>query len=349
MKKINLLILFGGKSSEHSVSVWSANNIIKVLSMDKYILHLVYIDKKGNWFEIPNNFEIKESVIKGHLNTFNRVCLFSKDNKGQMIDLKSQKTKDIDVCFPILHGLNGEDGSIQGLLQIFNIKCVGSSILGSSINMDKVIQKKILQCSGIKTAKFISFKKEEVKDWSFEKVVKIIKKPFFVKPANTGSSLGINKVKTKAEFLAAIKEAFKYDNKIIIEESIVAREIECSIIGNGKIFVSLPGEIIPQEEFYTFQAKYSKNSQTKLIIPANLPKKTIKDIQCIAASAYTVLECSGFARVDLFLTSQNEIYINEINTIPGFTNISMFPKLLEMSNLNQTQIINLLINFSIKN
>lgn len=346
--KINLLVVFGGKSSEHSISILSANNVLKSLDKDKYNTSLIYIDKKGEWYKMPSDFDIDESKIKKSLKSFALTYLILEKEKGCLFELKSKKTTSIDVCFPVLHGLNGEDGAIQGLLKMYNIKCVGSSILGSSINMDKVIQKKILQCSGIKIAKFVCFKKEDILNWTFEKISKILKNPFFVKPANTGSSIGISKVSTKEEYLKAVALAIKHDNKIIIEESIQGREIECSIIGNGEIFVSLPGEIIPQDEFYSYEAKYSKNSQTKLILPAKLNTKTSKSIQREAVLAFKALECKGFARVDMFLTANNEIYINEINTIPGFTNISMFPKLLELSGLSYTQLINLIIQLALK-
>ncbi len=348
MKPINLLIVFGGKSNEHSVSVWSANNIIKALDKNKYILTLVYIDKKGNWYLLPNNISIDEKIIKQKLNSLSNGYLILKDSKGYTLNLKTKKTKSIDVCFPILHGLNGEDGTIQGLLKTYNIKCVGCDVLSSSINMDKVIQKKLLKASNIKTSNFISIKKTEIDNWNFKKIQKILKIPFFVKPANTGSSVGISKVYNDKEFKPAIVNAFKHDKKIIIEEYISGKEIECSIIGNSNVFTSLPGQVIPKDEFYTYDDKYIKSDGAELVIPVNLPKKVTKAIQNTAMYAYLALECSGFARVDMFLTDKNEIYVNELNTIPGFTNISMFPKLWECTGLKYTQLINLLINLALK-
>lgn len=349
MKKINLMIVFGGKSSEHSVSIWSAENIINTIDKSKYILSLIYIDKKGNWYKLPNNFKIEEKEINANLKKFSNVCLCLKDSKGHIFDLKNKTSKIVDVCFPIMHGLNGEDGAIQGLLQMHNIKCVGPSMLSSSINMDKDLSKKILKYFNIKVAEFVSFKKHEIKSWSFEKVKKTLGAPFCVKPANNGSSIGISKVRNKDEYILALKNAFQYDKKIIIEKCIFGREIECSLIGNTEVFASIPGEIIPEDNFYSYSRKYLKNNTTRLIIPADLSKKQVKQVQSFAISAYKALECSGFSRVDMFLTKNGDLYLNEINTIPGFTSISMFPKLWEASNLDQKKLINLIIQLALKN
>lgn len=349
MKKLNLLIVFGGKSSEHSVSVWSANNVIKAVDKSKYALYLIYIDKHGNWFKIPNDFEINEKSIAKNLNKFNNAYLMLKNNKGVIFNLQNKKTSPIDVCFPILHGLNGEDGTIQGLLKLYNIKFVGSDVLGSCINMDKVIGKRLLKSTEIKIAKFIDFKKHEQANWNFEKLKKILNAPFFIKPVNTGSSIGISKVHNKKEFTNAIKKAFKHANKIIAEEEIKGREIECSVLGNTHPIASLIGEIIPEDEFYSYEDKCVNTDNAKLIIPAKLSKSQIKKIQKVALESYQLLECSGFARADMFLTKNNEIYLNEINTIPGFTNISMFPKLWNVSGLEYAQLINILISLALKN
>jgi len=346
--KINLLITFGGKSSEYSVSIWSANNIIHALDKDKYNLTLVYIDKNGNWYKLPNNIEINEKIIDKNLKKFNSAYLILKDNSGYLLDLKTKKTNKIDICFPVLHGFNGEDGSIQGLLQMYNIKCVGCGILGSSINMDKVVEKKLLKYSNIKTANFISIHDYEMKNWNFEKIKKILKIPFFVKPANAGSSVGINKVHNTKEFDFAVLDAFKHDSKIIIEEYIKGREIECSVIGNTEILTSLPGEVISKDTFYSYENKYIDKDGAQLIMPAKLTKYQTKLIQKSAIQAYKILECRGLSRVDMFLNSKNEVYINEINTLPGFTSISMFPKLFEISGLKCNQLINLLITLALK-
>lgn len=349
MEKINLLIIFGGKSSEHSVSIWSANNVINAIDKSKYTLYLIYIDKQGNWFKIPNDFEINEKFIEKNLKSFHNAYLILKDKQGYLLDLKTNKTDIIDVGFPVLHGINGEDGSIQGLLQMYNIKYVGSNILGSSINMNKVIAKELLKNSNIKIANFIGIKDYELKNWNFRKIKKILNVPFFIKPVSTGSSIGINKIYNQKEFQRSLTVALKYDHKIIVEEYIKGREIECSVLGNTNPIASLPGEIIPKDEFYSYADKCINSDGAQLIIPAKLNKTQIKKIQAVALQAYKTLECSGLARVDMFLTSNNEVYLNEINTIPGFTNISMFPKLWNISGLDYAQLINILISLALKN
>ncbi len=348
MNKINLLIAFGGQSSEHSVSVFSANNIIKAIDKKKYNLILVYIDKFGTWYHLPSDFEINEKLIEKNLKQFHNTYLILKDKKGVLFDIQTKTMLRVDVCFPIFHGLNGEDGSIQGLFKLYGIKFVGSDVLGSCINMDKVIEKRLFKEAGIKTAEFLSFRKHEIKDWSFEKIKKILDLPFFVKPANTGSSVGINKVYNKKEFIDSLNEAFKYEDKVILEKAIKGREIECSILGNTKLIASLPGEIIPKDEFYSYVDKYVKSDGAQLIAPAKLNKFQTKKIQDTALKAYKSLECRGFARVDMFLTLDDEVYLNEINTIPGFTNISMYPRLWGVSGLSYADLIDKLIQLALE-
>jgi len=241
--------------------------------------------------------------------------------------MKKHTIKPIDVCFPVLHGINGEDGTIQGLLQLYNIKFVGCGVLGSSINMDKIVEKKVLKADDIKITDFLYFRKEQLKDIKFSFVKKQLGMPVFIKPSNGGSSIGSNKVDNEKQFKFAIKEAFKYDNKIIIEKFINGREVECSVLGNDNPKASLIGEVVSGEKFYSYLDKYVKADGAQLIAPAKLSKEQIKKIQDTALKAYKSLECRGFARVDMFLTSNDEVYLNEINTIPGFTNISMYPRL----------------------
>lgn len=348
MSKINLLLVFGGTSSEHSISILSAQNIIKAISKKKYNITLVYITKNGHWHLLDKTIKINEKILNSKIKSIPESYLIINKNKGQLLNIDTKKMIPIDVCFPILHGSYGEDGTIQGLCKAYNIKCVGSDILGSVINLDKTIEKTILQSHNIKTAKFLTFTNQNDKNLIFSKIKKTLGYPFFIKPANTGSSVGINKIHNEKEFKNAIKEAFKYDKKIIIEQCIVGKEIECSVLGNSSPKASLPGQIIPKSEFYSYNSKYIDPNGAQLIIPAKLSKNIIKKIQTVAIQAYTILECRGFARVDMFLTKNNGIFINELNTIPGFTNISMFPKLWEISGIDYSDLIDEIIQLSLE-
>src|SRR3989344_3058232 len=305
--KLKIGVLFGGKSAEHEVSIISAKNIIKALDKEKYQIFPVKIDKNG----------------KFNLNTL----------------------KKIDVIFPVLHGPFGEDGSMQGLLKILNLPFVGSSVLGSAVSMDKEIMKKLFKEAGIPIGKFIVLKYGE--KITFEKVKKELGMPVFVKPVNMGSSVGISKVKNKKEYDTAIKEAFKFDLKVIIEENIAGREIECSILENNNPIASLQGEIIANQEFYSYDAKYI-SQESVAEIPAKLPKATIKKIQELAVKTFKILNCEGMGRVDFFVKKNGEVIVSEINTIPGFTSISMYPKLWEASGLPIGKLLDKLIALAIE-
>ena len=346
-KKIRVGILYGGKSAEHEVSIRSAKNIIDALDKNKYEPILIGIDKTGRWLpEVESKSILKgEKIDKKH--TFNTVALAAQDN-GRIIETSSVGLNEpIDVFFPVLHGPFGEDGTIQGLLKLANVPFVGAGVLGSAIGMDKDVMKRLLRDAGLSIAKFQVIKKHELADISFKKIKKELGLPLFVKPANLGSSVGVSKVHSEKEFEKAIDSAFLYDNKILIEENISGREIECSVLGNEKPAASLPGEIIPKHEFYSYEAKYLDENGAELKIPAELTKSTIKNIQKMAIKTFEVLCCEGMARVDFFLTKDNKIIVNEINTIPGFTSISMYPKLWEASGMPYSKLIDTLIELAI--
>ena len=307
MKKLKIGVLFGGKSAEHEVSIMSAKNVIRALDKSKYKITPIKISKAGKF-----NFNI---------------------------------FKKIDVIFPVMHGPFGEDGSMQGLLKLAGVPFVGAGVLGSAVGMDKDVMKRLLREASIPIVKFI-VKKDKDKI-NFEKVKKELGLPFFVKPANMGSSVGISKVKHKKDFNKAVKEAFKYDTKILIEEFIKGKEIECSVLGNDKPIASIPGEIIANQEFYSYDAKYIDEGAVA-VIPVKLDKKTIKKIQALAIQTFQVLNCEGMGRVDGFLTKSGKFYVSEINTIPGFTNISMYPKLWEASGIPQQKLLDILINLAIE-
>jgi len=306
-KKLKIGVLFGGKSAEYDVSLVSAKNIIKTLDKKKYKIIPIKIDKKGKF--------------------------------------KLESLKKVDLVFPVLHGPYGEDGSMQGLLKILDIPFVGPSVLGSAVGMDKDVMKKLLKEANINIGKFIVIKNGEQK--SFNEIKKYLGLPFFVKPANMGSSVGISKVKNEAELVSAIKEAFLYDTKIVIEENIIGQEVECSVLGNEKPIASILGEIIPKKDFYSYEAKYIDAKGAELRIPANLRDDVKKKVQETAIKVFQVLNCEGMGRVDFFVKKNGEVVVNEINTIPGFTSISMYPKLWEASGLPTSELLDVLINLAI--
>jgi D-alanine-D-alanine ligase len=258
-----------------------------------------------------------------------------------------KKEEPLDVVFPILHGPFGEDGTVQGLLKIMGVPFVGPSVLASAIGMDKEVAKRLWRDAGIPVAKFLVFYSYEEHKISFSKVKRELGLPLFVKPSNLGSSVGVSKVHNKKEFKLAIREAFKYDVKILIEESVKGREIECSVLGNEDPIASIPGEVIPLDEFYSYEAKYIDENGAVLDIPAKLSKKKENTIRKLAVKAFKTICCEGMARIDFFLTDKGRVIINELNTIPGFTNISMYPKLWEISGITYSKLIDILINLAI--
>lgn len=348
-QKLRVGILFGGKSAEHEVSLESAKNIIEAINKEKYEVVPIGIDKEGKWFL---NDSSKFLLNTGHpkLNKLNKASqnvALVPQSSGKIVNLDArQSDRAIDVVFPILHGPFGEDGTVQGLLKLANVPFVGADVLGSAVGMDKDVMKRLLRDAGIPTAKFITVKENELPD--FEEVVKILGSPFFVKPANLGSSVGVSKVKDKGEFKKAMEETFKYDKKILIEEFIKGREIECSVLGNDWPIASYPGEVISQHEFYSYQAKYIDENGAILEIPAKLPSDLVKKIQGLAVKTFKVLSCEGMGRVDFFLRESGDVLVNELNTIPGFTKISMYPKLWEASGISYSELIDRLIQLAIE-
>lgn len=349
-KKIRIGIIFGGKSAEHEVSLQSAKNVIEAINKDKYELVLIGVDKKGKWLLadsskfLLNNENPK--LIKLNSETSQSVALIPQGD-GKIVNLDThQSDKSIDVAFPILHGPFGEDGTIQGLLKLANIPFVGASVLGSAVGMDKDVMKRLLRDAGIPIAKFLVVKENEAP--TYEEIVKTLGLPFFVKPANLGSSIGVNKVKNEKDFGKAIREAFKYDRKILIEENIEGREIECSVLGNEDPIVSVLGEVIFNYDFYSYEAKYIDEHGATLEIPAKLSNKIVKKIQTLAVKTFKTLACEGLGRVDFFFKKNSDVLVNEINTIPGFTLISMYPKLWEVSGISYTELIDRLIQLAIE-
>ncbi|MBI4363666.1 MAG: D-alanine--D-alanine ligase [Candidatus Doudnabacteria bacterium] len=337
-KKIRVGIIFGGKSAEHEVSLQSAKNIIEALDKNKYEPILIGIDKKGGW-HLQNN-----ANFLLHANDPKQIAI--KDVSQDLSITPGRNDQRIDVVFPVLHGTYGEDGTMQGMLKLLNVPFVGPSVLGSAVAMDKDVAKRLMRDAGLPIARFLVFKKEDEFDPGL--VIKKLGLPVFVKPANLGSSVGISKAKSEDELKKAVDEAFQYDNKILIEEFVAGREVECAVLGNEAPKASIPGEVIPHHEFYSYEAKYIDENGAALEIPAKLSDKEIRLIQELAVKTFKTLELEGMSRVDFFLKPNGEALVNEVNTIPGFTKISMYPKLWEALGITYSELIDQLIQLAIQ-
>ena len=347
-KKIRVAVLFGGKSAEHEVSIQSAKNVVASLDKDKYETVLIGIDKKGDWHVCPPQYLLESSF--GHqqtLPTSARVSFITESHGNNLINVSGQENiGDIDVVFPVLHGPYGEDGSMQGLLKLANVPFVGSGVLGSAVGMDKDVMKRLLKGAGLPVADFLVYRKNENID--FGEIEIKLGLPFFLKPANLGSSIGVSKIKNKEQFEKSLQEAFMFDTKIIVEGFIKCRELECSVLGNNDPKASIVGEVIPTHEFYDYDAKYFDDNGAALKIPADIDDKKVEEVQELAIKAFKALCLDGMARIDFFLSEDGNLYVNEANTIPGFTDISMYPKLWEASGIPQQELIEKLIDLAIE-
>jgi len=345
MAGLKVALIFGGRSSEHEVSIRSARSIYAGLKGNGHDVIPFGIARNGFWLppeESKNILEDEgiiaaESAGKGSaLSTFINMV----EEQGA--------TKKIDTVFPVVHGTCGEDGALQGLLKVLNVPFVAPDVLGSAICMDKDVAKRLLLAAGIDCAPFVCVRAHEISKTNPKEIVKNLNLPLFVKPANQGSSVGISKVSKEEELLPAIKYAANFDKKIIVEKFIKGREIECSVMGNENPEASNPGEILPGEEFYSYEAKYSSESKTKTKNSADMAASIKERIRELAIKSYQVLECEGMARVDFFVEESGRIWLNEINTIPGFTSISMYPKMWEASGVNFSTLLDKLIHFAIE-
>ncbi|MGE5854554.1 MAG: D-alanine--D-alanine ligase [Deltaproteobacteria bacterium] len=349
-KKLRVALLFGGKSAEHEISLVSARNIAKAMDKGKYDLVAIGIDRQGRW-HLDEGARLLYDEKRRTVEFTERKTLAAVrpgENPTPLLREGGAGIGAIDVVFPVLHGPFGEDGTIQGLLKLADLPFVGAGVLGSAVGMDKDVMKRLLRDAKIPIPKFIVFEQREKKSIQFQNIKKILGVPFFVKPTNLGSSVGISKVSRPLQFRAAIDDAFRYDTKIIIEEAIRGREIECSVLGNDQPIASLPGEIIVQHEFYSYNAKYIDNQGARLEVPARLPTKIVTEIQRIAVRTFRVLCCEGMGRVDFFLRPNGQVLVNEINTIPGFTKISMYPKMWEVGGLSYSRLIDRLIGLALE-
>ncbi|MGL5641018.1 MAG: D-alanine--D-alanine ligase [Paraclostridium sp.] len=352
MEKLTIALIFGGKSGEHDVSRISASSIFRHINKEKYDIHTIGITKEGNWLYYKGS---EENIVNGKWEQLAdsdvKINLIPNGNSTVGLEFKDGSFKKIDVIFPVLHGPYGEDGKIQGLFEISNLPYVGCGVLSSSVGMDKLICKKIFSQIGLPQVKYTNTNKWDFalnEEKELDKIEYELKYPIFVKPANMGSSVGISKVTNRAELLNGIKEALKYDRRIVLEQGINAREIEVAVLGNDDVKASIAGEIIPAKDFYDYEDKYI-NGVSRLEIPAKLDEKSMEKIRKMAIDAFKGIDGSGLSRVDFFIDKQtNDIYINEINTLPGFTNISMYPKLWDATGIQYTGLIDKLIQLAIE-
>lgn len=347
MKK-NTLFLFGGESSEHEISLISAYNVLNAVDRDKYNIYTIGITKDGQWYYYDGDYEKIKDGSWSEENNKKAIISPCKSDSGIIIFDKEIKKVKIDVCFPVLHGKCGEDGTIQGLLTLGGIKFVGCSYMSSSLCMDKVMTKIVLEKNNIPQTPYLYLKKQNFndKDKTCKEVFSQIGYPCFVKPVNAGSSLGASKVAKEEELEDALTEAFRYDSKVLIEKFINCREIEVAVMGNDTVKLAGPGEILSESEFYDYDTKYLTDT-VGYDIPAKLDNNVTEKIREYAKKAYKVLDCKGLSRIDFFVDkATGEIYLNEINTLPGFTNISMYPKLFISEGLTYKELVSELLELA---
>ncbi|KKK32911.1 D-alanine--D-alanine ligase [Salinicoccus sediminis] len=340
MAKLNVGILYGGQSTEHEVSMRSAESVLDALDKDKYDVKLVHISKKGEWLLSHQSEEIRS------LEAGDGATGLSIIPSKQLSSKKGGEA--LDVILPILHGTAGEDGSVQGLLEMADIPYVGCNVRSSAVCMDKDMTKKLLKLEGIKVADWVLYRHDEKGGVDYGTVKRELGLPMFVKPVNQGSSVGVSKVTDEESFYEAVALAFEFDTKVMVESAVEGREIEVSVLGNAHPIVSVPGEIIANTDFYSYESKYIDENGAALEIPAKLAEDTKQRIQKTALDAFRILDCEGMARVDVFLTETGEVIVNEINTLPGFTSISMYPKLLEASGIGYSELLDRLIELSLE-
>jgi D-alanine-D-alanine ligase len=350
-QRLRVGVIFGGRSGEHEVSLVSATSILAALDREKYEVVPIGVTPDGRWISSPKALSLLKE--KSGLEHEPERFLVPEPNRQALISAEegSGSPLPIDVVVPVIHGTYGEDGTLQGLLELANIPYVGAGVLGSAVGMDKIAQKQILQQAGFPVVKYLHFLSSDCAanpGRISNAIQRHFRLPVFVKPANTGSSVGISKAHSRKELVTALELAASYDRRIIVEQTVArAREIECAVLGNEKPEASVLGEIIPSNEFYDYEAKYV-NGKSQALIPAPLPRVAAEKIRAMATRAFLAIDCAGMARVDFFVTRRsNRIYLNELNTIPGFTSISMYPKLWSASGISYPELLDRLIVLAI--
>jgi D-alanine-D-alanine ligase len=349
-KKLRVAVLFGGKSGEHEVSIQSAASVLKAIDRNRFDVIPIAIDKSGEWRiglkALPYLEGTGEPALLESLKTGLPVVSVQGEGMVPALDWDA-----VDVVFPVLHGTYGEDGTIQGFFELANIPYVGAGVLASAVGMDKVMMKKIFAHEGLPQGRFsfvLRSRLEREMDQVIEEIEAAFDYPVFLKPANLGSSVGISKATNREELIKGLRLAAQYDRKVVVEEFIPAREVEVAVLGNDDPQASVPGEIVSSNDFYDYRAKYI-DGKSEMRIPAELPAETAEEIRRLAVKAYQAIDCSGLARVDFFVRKDNgQVLINEINTLPGFTQYSMYPKLWEHSGLSYTDLITKLIELAME-
>ena len=342
MSRTRVLLLFGGESSEHDVSVSSARNVYAAIDDELYDINLCYIDRHGKWW-LLENFDMRVDTR----DAFQLMPVFG--GHGFVTMPPESKTINPDVIFSVLHGRNGEDGSVQGVAQLLHIPIVGCDVTASSIAMNKLACKEILQANNIEVVPYVVHRAYETTP-DFGRLTMQLGNPLFVKPARAGSSVGVHKVHNESEFKDALNDAHRHDPIVLVEKAISGHELECAVIGTPpKHRASGVGEIIPSDNFYTYDDKYSSDSKAEIKIDAEIDEDMKRRIRDVSLKTFEILDCSGLARIDFMLSHDEVLYVMEVNTLPGFTNISMYPKLWKQEGISYAQLIKLLIDDALKN
>ncbi len=348
-QKIRLVVLFGGRSGEHEVSLMSARSVLAALKPDRYEIIPVGITKEGRWLAAPDALE---AFAAGRLEGLTPVTLLPDPSRPGLWQWEGETLKPyapVDVVFPVLHGTFGEDGTLQGLLEMADVAYVGAGVVGSAVGMDKGVFKDVMRAHGLPLAEYVVLSRREVEtdlEAVADRCEALAPYPLFVKPANLGSSVGITKAHNRAELLAGLRLAARYDRRLVVERGLDAREIEVAVLGNAEPKASLPGEVVPGEEFYSYEAKYHDDT-SQLFIPAPLSAEQTARVRELAVAVYQAIDCAGMARVDFLLERKSGVfYINEVNTLPGFTQISMYPKLWEATGLPYSDLLDELVSLA---
>lgn len=353
MGNIRVGVIFGGKSAEHEVSLQSARNIVDALDRERFDVTLIGIDKQGQWHvnDADRYLDNADDPARIALHHSQRdLAVMPGRARDQLIEPDCQATlEQLDVIFPIVHGTLGEDGSLQGLLRMANLPFVGSGVLGSAVSMDKDVTKRLLRDAGLAVAPFVTLTRQSAASADFNVLCEQLGTPLFVKPANQGSSVGVSRVDSAESLQKALALALSFDHKVLVESAIQGREIECAILGNDTPEASVCGEIVLNDDgFYSYDTKYISESGAAVAVPADIDATASDEIRRIALEAFKVLECAGLARVDVFLTPDNRVIINEVNTLPGFTRISMYPKLWQASGMAYPALVTRLIELALE-
>lgn len=355
-QKLRIGVIFGGRSGEHAVSLMSARSVLAALDPGKYQVTEIGITQDGAWMVGAAHAQggVLEALLTHDLGRLTPAALLPDPTHSVLCALRGgmlQTLADLDVIFPVLHGTFGEDGTLQGVLEMADIAYVGAGVLGSAVGMDKALFKDVMRANHLPVLESALLLRSEIEadiETALAKAEAAAPYPLFVKPANLGSSVGVSKVRSRSDLLEGLLDAARYDRRVLVERGVQAREIEVSVLGNDEPQVSLPGEIIPGEEFYSYNAKYH-DDRSRLLIPAPLPADLTAELQEIALRAYQAIDCAGMARVDFLLDKDNgKLYLSEVNTIPGFTSISMYAKLWEASGISYPELVDRLIELALE-